>query len=123
MKTMNRSMTRRRFAVAATAAVTLNAWPSARGARSAGLLSTRTAIALRATFQSVVWVGVETGIFKRHGVEVAFTLETGGPRAAAGTVRGDWEFCHTGDLPILEGVAQGQDPVLSRRPCLTTRRS
>jgi ABC-type nitrate/sulfonate/bicarbonate transport system substrate-binding protein len=44
------------------------------------------------------------------------SLETGGPRAAAGTVRGDWEFCHTGDLPILEGVAQGQDPVLIVAP-------
>jgi ABC-type nitrate/sulfonate/bicarbonate transport system substrate-binding protein len=31
-------------------------------------------------------------------------------------VRGDWEFCHTGDLPIVEGVAQGQDPVLIVAP-------
>jgi ABC-type nitrate/sulfonate/bicarbonate transport system substrate-binding protein len=116
METMSHSMTRRRFGVAATAAVTLNAWPSARRAGAAELLSTRTAIALRAAFQSVVWVGVEAGIFKQHGVAVAFTLETGGPRAAAGTVRGDWEFCHTGDLPILEGVAQGQDPVLIVAP-------
>jgi ABC-type nitrate/sulfonate/bicarbonate transport system substrate-binding protein len=79
-------------------------------------LNTRIAIALRAAFQSVAWVGAEAGIFERHGVEVAFTLETGGPRAAAGTVRGDWEFCHTGDLPIVEGVAQGQDPVLIVAP-------
>jgi len=33
-------------------------------------------------------------------------------------VRGDWEFCHTGDLPIIEGVAEGQDPVLIVAPTL-----
>jgi ABC-type nitrate/sulfonate/bicarbonate transport system substrate-binding protein len=114
---MNSSMTRRRFGLAATAAVTLNAW-SAGAPRAAEPVSTRAAIALRAAFQSVAWVGVEAGLFRRHGVEVTFTLETGGPRAAAGTVRGDWEFCHTGDLPIAEGVAQGQDPVLIVAPTM-----
>ena len=84
--------------------------------RSTTGVGTRTAIALRAAFQSVAWVGVEAGIFRRHGIEVTFTLETGGPRAAAGTVQGDWEFCHTGDVPIVEGVAQGQDPVLIVAP-------
>jgi ABC-type nitrate/sulfonate/bicarbonate transport system substrate-binding protein len=79
-------------------------------------MNTRIAIALRATFQSVAWVGAEARIFERHGVDLAFTLETGGPRAAAGTVGGDWEFCHTGDLPVVEGVAQGQDPVLIVAP-------
>jgi ABC-type nitrate/sulfonate/bicarbonate transport system substrate-binding protein len=74
------------------------------------------AIALRAAFQSVAWVGVEAGIFKRHGVEVTFTLETGGPRAAAGVANGNWEFCHTGDLPIVEGAALGQDLVLIAAP-------
>jgi len=113
---MNRSMTRRGFGATATAALTLNVWPGAGALKAAEPSRTRAAIALRAAFQSVAWVGVEAGIFKQHGVEVAFTLETGGPRAAAGTVRGDWEFCHTGDLPIIEGVAQGQDPVLIVAP-------
>jgi ABC-type nitrate/sulfonate/bicarbonate transport system substrate-binding protein len=76
----------------------------------------RMAIALRAAFQSVTWVGAEAGIFRQHGIELTFTLETGGPRAAAGTVHGDWEFCHTGDIPVVEGVAQGQDPVLVVAP-------
>ena len=34
----------------------------------------------------------------------------------AGKLRGDWEFCHTGDLPIAEGVARGEDPVLIVAP-------
>ena len=76
----------------------------------------RMAIALRAAFQSVAWVGAELGIFRQHGIELTFTLETGGPRAASGTVHGDWEFCHTGDVPVVEGVAQGQDPVLVVAP-------
>jgi NMT1/THI5 like len=116
MEIMSASITRRRLGVAATAAFGLNVWPSGGAPKAAEPSPTRAAIALRAAFQSVAWVGTEAGIFKRHGVEVAFTLETGGPRAAAGTVRGDWEFCHTGDLPIIEGVAQGQDPVLIVAP-------
>jgi ABC-type nitrate/sulfonate/bicarbonate transport system substrate-binding protein len=78
--------------------------------------NTRAAIALRATFQSLAWLGAVSGIFARHGLDVALTLETGGPKAAAGTLRGDWEFCHTGDLPIAEGVARGDDPVLIVAP-------
>jgi ABC-type nitrate/sulfonate/bicarbonate transport system substrate-binding protein len=113
-ETMSRSTTRRRFGFAATAALGLRSGSGA--AKAADLSVTRAAIALRAAFQSVAWVGAEAGIFKRHGVEVTFTLETGGPRAAAGTASGDWEFCHTGDLPIVEGVAQGQDPVLIVAP-------
>jgi ABC-type nitrate/sulfonate/bicarbonate transport system substrate-binding protein len=112
---MSRPITRRRLGVAATAAIGLSVRPAGSLAAT-GSLSTRAAIALRAAFQSVAWLGVESGMFRRHGLEVTLTLETGGPRAAAGTVRGDWEFCHTGDLPIAEGVAQGQDPVLIVAP-------
>jgi ABC-type nitrate/sulfonate/bicarbonate transport system substrate-binding protein len=118
MEIMRSSMTRRGFGIAASAAFGLDIWPSGGAPRAAQSSPTRAAIALRAAFQSVTWVGAEAGIFKRHGIEVTFTLETGGPRAAAGTVRGDWEFCHTGDLPIMEGVAQGQDPVLIVAPTL-----
>lgn len=80
---------------------------------AAGTLTpTRAAIALRAAAQSVIWIGAEAGIFKKHGVDVKLTLDTGGPRAAAGTIGGDWEFCHTGDTPVVQGVLKGQDPVL-----------
>ena len=61
-------------------------------------------------------MGAEAGIYKRHGLDMALTLETGGPRAAAGLARNDWDFCHTGDLPIAEGVAEGKDPVLIVAP-------
>ena len=73
---------------------------------------TRAAIALRAAAQSVIWIGAEAGIFKKHDLDVKLTLDTGGPRAAAGTIGGDWEFCHTGDTPVVQGVLKGQDPVL-----------
>ena len=113
---MIHAMTRRRFGGAAAAAFTLGIGPGKNAAGAAAPINTRTAIALRATFQSVTWVGVEASLFRKHDVEVAFTLETGGPRAAAGAVRGDWEFCHTGDLPIIEGAAAGQDLVLIAAP-------
>jgi ABC-type nitrate/sulfonate/bicarbonate transport system substrate-binding protein len=76
----------------------------------------RAATGLRATLQSLIWIGAEAGLFRRHGLDVTVTTETGGPRAASGTVSGDWEFCHTGDLPIVQGVLQGQDPVLIMTP-------
>ena len=76
----------------------------------------RAATGLRAALQSLIWIGAEAGLFHRHGLDVTVTTETGGPRAASGTVRGDWEFCHTGDLPIVHGVLQGQDPVLILTP-------
>src|SRR5262245_31532782 len=72
----------------------------------------RAAIALRSAVQSVIWIGFEAGIFRKHGIEVNLTLDTGGPRSAAGVLRGDWEFCHTGDTPVVEGVLQGHDPVV-----------
>jgi ABC-type nitrate/sulfonate/bicarbonate transport system substrate-binding protein len=77
-----------------------------------GLIAASAAIALRAVAQSVIWMGAEAGIFKKHGVDLRLTLDTGGPRAAAGTIGGDWEFCHTGDTPVVQGVLRGQDPVL-----------
>ncbi len=68
---------------------------------------------LRATNQSLGWIGTEAGIFKRLGLEVAFPrLETGGPQAAAGLIRGDWEFAETGSSPLIQGVLDGHDTVI-----------
>ncbi len=80
------------------------------------IVKIRAATGLRATLQSLIWIGTEAGIFRKHGLDVTVTTETGGPRAASGTVQGDWEFCHTGDLPIVQGVLAGQDPVLIMTP-------
>ena len=115
---MSKLMTRRQFDLAATA-IAVNIWPVARAARAAAGAGTevRFAIALRATFQSAAWIGNEAGVFRRHGIEVTFpTLEAGGPQALAGTLHGNWDFCQTGDVPIVEGVLQGQDPVLILTP-------
>jgi ABC-type nitrate/sulfonate/bicarbonate transport system substrate-binding protein len=71
---------------------------------------------LRATTQSISWIGSQAGVFKKHGLDVSFPkLEVGGPEAAAGMMRGDWEFCQTGTLPIVEGVLNGGDPVILLR--------
>ena len=115
---MSRLMTRRQFGLAATG-LGLNIWPVAKALRAATGAGTeiRFAIALRAAFQCAAWIGTEAGIFRQHGMEVTFpTLEAGGPQALAGTLRGDWDFCQTGDVPIVEGELQGQDPVLILTP-------
>src|SRR6516162_9975321 len=78
----------------------------------------RIAVALRATFQCVAWIGAEAGTFRRRGIDLSFpTLEAGGPRAVAGLVNGEWDFCYTGEVPIVQGVLQGRDPVLILTPC------
>jgi ABC-type nitrate/sulfonate/bicarbonate transport system substrate-binding protein len=56
---------------------------------------------------------MEVGIFKRLGLECAFPrLETGGPEAVAGIVRGDWEFAETGSAPYVQAALDGRDTVI-----------
>jgi len=43
-------------------------------------------------------------------------IAVGGPQAAAGLIRGDWEFAHTGALPVAEEVLKGQDIVILATP-------
>ena len=74
-------------------------------------------IALRAVFQSEAWLGAHAGVFSRRGIHLTFpAIATGGPAAMAGAIRGDWDVCHTGALPIMQGVLRGEDPVLLITP-------
>jgi hypothetical protein len=43
-------------------------------------------------------------------------IAVGGPEAAAGVVRGDWEFAHTGTVPVAEEVLRGRDIVILATP-------
>ncbi len=77
----------------------------------------RMGIALRAVFQSEAWLGAHAGLFSRLGMDLSFpAIATGGPASMAGAIRGDWDVCHTGALPIMQGVLRGQDPVLLVTP-------
>ncbi|MGZ5871161.1 MAG: ABC transporter substrate-binding protein [Bradyrhizobium sp.] len=76
----------------------------------------RMATGLRATAQSIVWIGTEAGVFHKHGLDVTFAkLEAGGPESTAGLIRGDWDFVQTGTVPIAEAVLRGGDPVILLR--------
>jgi ABC-type nitrate/sulfonate/bicarbonate transport system substrate-binding protein len=56
---------------------------------------------------------MEVGIFKRLGLECTFPrLETGGPEAVAGIVRGDWEFAETGSAPYAHAALDGKDTTI-----------
>jgi hypothetical protein len=77
----------------------------------------RVATGLLATWQSTAWLGAEAGLFKERGIAMSFpALAVGGPQAAAGLVRGDWDFAHTGALPIAEEVLKGHDVVILATP-------
>jgi ABC-type nitrate/sulfonate/bicarbonate transport system substrate-binding protein len=77
----------------------------------------RMGIALRAVFQSEAWLGAHAGLFSRLGIDLSFpAIAIGGPASMAGAIRGDWDVCHTGALPIMQGVLRGEDPVLLVTP-------
>ena len=77
----------------------------------------RVATGLLATWQSTAWLGAEARIFEKHGINMTLpAIAVGGPQAAAGVVRGDWEFAHTGALPVAEEVLKGRDIVILATP-------
>jgi hypothetical protein len=50
------------------------------------------ATGLLATWQSTAWLGAEAGIFKKYGIDMSLpAIAIGGPEAAAGLTRGDWD--------------------------------
>ena len=71
------------------------------------------ATGLRATVQSLGWLGVRSGVFSRCGLDIECRgVGVSGPAAAAGMLRGDWMFCETGTVPVVQGVIEGRDPVI-----------
>lgn len=115
---MRSSITRRPSLAAAAGAMANESFPHAPGAdQAASNDRVRIVTGLRATNQSLGWIGTEAGIFRRLGLKVAFPrLETGGPEAAAGLIRGDWEFAETGSSPLIQGVLNGHDTVILLTP-------
>jgi ABC-type nitrate/sulfonate/bicarbonate transport system substrate-binding protein len=112
-------MNRRQFGLVTASVLATNLWPvmGALTASAADARNVRIATALRAAFQSVGWIGAETGLFRRHGIDASFpTLQAGGPGAVTKMLAGDWDFAHTGDVPIVQGVLRGDDPVLILTP-------
>src|SRR5262245_13318796 len=84
---------------------------------SATLQHVRVATGLLATWQSTAWLGAEAGLFKKRGIDMALpAIAIGGPEAATGLVRGDWEFAHTGTVPVAEEVLKGRDTVILATP-------
>jgi ABC-type nitrate/sulfonate/bicarbonate transport system substrate-binding protein len=74
---------------------------------------TRIVTGLRATLESLGWIAMEVGIFERLGLKCTFPrLETGGPEAVAGVVRGDWEFAETGSAPYVQAALDGDDTTI-----------
>ncbi|MGH9808056.1 MAG: hypothetical protein ACRD9W_12500, partial [Terriglobia bacterium] len=77
----------------------------------------RVATGLLAGWQSTAWLGAEAGLFKKRGIDLTLpAIAVGGPQAAAGVIRGDWEFAHTGTVPVAEEVLKGHDIVILATP-------
>jgi ABC-type nitrate/sulfonate/bicarbonate transport system substrate-binding protein len=77
----------------------------------------RVATGLLAMWQSTAWLGAETGVFKKRGIEMTLPgIAIGGPQAASGVIHGSFEFAHTGALPVAEEVLKGNDIVIVATP-------
>jgi ABC-type nitrate/sulfonate/bicarbonate transport system substrate-binding protein len=77
----------------------------------------RVSTGLLAMWQSTAWLGAEAGVFRKRGIDLTLpAIAVGGPEAAAGLIRGDWEFAHTGTLPVAEEVLKGHDVVILATP-------
>src|SRR3954468_18405484 len=110
---------RRKFLQLAAGAPALPAAPYLAYAQDSPTASqaVRVATGLLATWQSTAWLGAEAGIFKKYGIDMSLpAIAIGGPEAAAGLTRGDWEFAHTGSAPVAEEVLKGRDVVISATP-------
>ena len=91
------------------------------GSALAANTKVRMTAGLRATVQCAIWLGTETGVFKKHGLDVSIpTLEVGGPESVAGLLRGDWDFLQTGTAPMTEAVLKGNEQAYSARARRTT---
>jgi len=66
--------------------------------------------------QCITRIGARTGTFAKHGLRLTFPrLEVGGPESVAGLLRGEWDFAHTGTVPVAEAVLNGGDTVILLR--------
>ncbi len=82
-------------------------------------LKVRMTTALRAPTHSLAWCGTEAGVFRAQGIDVTFpVIETTGPEAVHGLARGEWDFCQTGTLPVVENFLNGGDAVVLFRNAL-----
>ena len=118
---MKTNCARRRLIGAGAAAAALGALPGLGIMHIASAAGTRARMAtsFRATTHSMAWLGVESGVFNRLGLNASFEKFTpGGPEIIAGLQHGDFEFGHTGALPTAEAVLNGGDPVALLRNTL-----
>ena len=114
MKIDRREFLRWTAAAAASPALPRLAWGQA---APGALHRVRAATGLLATWQSTAWLGAESGIFRKRGIDMTLPgIAVGGPDAAAGLARGDWEFAHTGTVPVAEEVLKGRDAVILAMP-------
>jgi ABC-type nitrate/sulfonate/bicarbonate transport system substrate-binding protein len=112
-------LSRRNFLRLAAGAAVLLAGPHFARAQVYSTTSQRVRVAtgLLATWQSTAWLGAEAGLFKKRGIDMTLpAIAVGGPEAAAGLVRRDWEFAHTGTVPVAEEVLKGRDVVILATP-------
>ena len=111
------TIVRRRFLQLAASAAAASTNPVRANEAQPSPKQVRVATGLLAMWQSTAWLGAEAGIFRKNGVDLGVpAIAIGGPQAADGVIRGDFEFAHTGVLPVAEEVLKGNDLVILATP-------
>jgi NitT/TauT family transport system substrate-binding protein len=93
--------------------------PAAPAAQPAGqptapppLLKITAAIVSPSEVFSVPWVGRDSGVFARHGLEVDVPLVTGSPRLTQSLIAGDFDYALVGVTAVMRARMQGADPLI-----------
>lgn len=65
-----------------------------------------------AVSQAIPWIGRESGIFAKHGIDADVVLLTGSPRLVQTLLAGDVDYAVVGVVPVLRARIRGGDPVI-----------
>ncbi len=112
---MNGTLSRRQFVSSVAGGFAISAFlPDVSGNIAvAADAKARLTLGLRSAGQSIAWIGIQAGMFTKHGIDMTLDkFEVGGPEVAKGLNRGDWEFGSTGTTPIAESFLTGGDAVI-----------
>lgn len=96
--------------LALAAALLIALAPSARGADTAPL--PLKIGAANATDHAAAFIGVERGIFAKHGLDAKIVMYQTGPEMINGLLNGAQDVNIMGSIPFLAGVSRGQPLVL-----------
>ena len=105
------SLSRRSWILGVVSLVIVSIGAAPRAALAQGALPIRIGAA-NATDHAPAFIGVEKGIFAKHGLDAKIVMYQSGPEMINGLLNGQQDVNIMGSIPFLAGVSRGQPLVL-----------